>query len=85
MKDGLPVNVTVEIHCDKCGSEDITIPKPDRRLDSIVCNTCGADNGTLAALEQSVEQDMAKQLGDEFAAILANAFDGISNVKVTKG
>ena len=55
----------VELHCDKCGSANLSLPAPDEGDAAIVCNDCGERHGTLAglredlfacALEQSAER-----------------------------
>ena len=52
MEHELSVTRIINVCCDKCGSEDLAIPNAERRDDPILCNACGADNGTLATLEE---------------------------------
>ena len=48
------MDVTVELHCDKCGSANLSLPPPERVTSAIACNDCGADHGSLDALHQEL-------------------------------
>lgn len=48
------MDVTVELHCDKCGSANLSLPPPDQVTSSIGCNDCGADHGSLDSLHQEL-------------------------------
>lgn len=48
------MDVTVELHCDKCGSANLSLPPPDRPTAVIACNDCGADQGSLDSLHQEL-------------------------------
>jgi uncharacterized Zn finger protein (UPF0148 family) len=43
------MDVTVEIHCDKCGSANLSFPAQGA-AGEIACNDCGERHGTLEAL-----------------------------------
>jgi DNA-directed RNA polymerase subunit RPC12/RpoP len=48
------MDVSVEIHCDKCGSANLSLPPPDQVTSAIACNDCGADHGSLDSLHQEL-------------------------------
>lgn len=59
------MDVTVELHCDKCGSANLSLPAREDESGLISCNDCSERHGTLAelreelfacALEQSAEK-----------------------------
>ncbi|HEX9931533.1 MAG TPA: hypothetical protein VGB08_01690 [Allosphingosinicella sp.] len=59
------MDVTVELHCDQCGSANLSLPDAADDSAEIGCNDCGAGQGTIAelrdeliacALEQSAEK-----------------------------
>lgn len=79
------VNFKIDVTCDKCGSENVFIPEADAPSDLIVCNSCGAQHGTRAALDEQIKEKVEKQIADQFNAMLSNAFDGNPFIKVTKG
>ena len=58
------MDVSVEIHCESCGSANYSLPEGSGEDAPILCNDCGADQGSVAelraalaarALEQSAE------------------------------
>ncbi|HYN45562.1 MAG TPA: hypothetical protein VES64_02605 [Allosphingosinicella sp.] len=58
------MDVSVEIHCESCGSANYSLPEGAGEDAPIRCNDCGADQGSVAelraalaarALEQSAE------------------------------
>ena len=58
------MDVSVEIHCESCGSANYSLPEGAGEDSPIRCNDCGADQGSVAelraalaarALEQSAE------------------------------
>ena len=59
------MDIVVELHCDKCGSANLSLPGQGDEAGTIACNDCGEAHGTLAdlraelfacALEQSSEK-----------------------------
>ena len=48
------MDVTVELHCEKCGSANLSLPPQDDDASAIACNDCGEDNGTLAELRDEL-------------------------------
>lgn len=44
------MDVSVEIHCEACGSANYSLPEGAAQDAPIRCNDCGADQGTVAAL-----------------------------------
>lgn len=81
MKNDTVVDVTVEVRCEHCRSEDVTIPERVGSLDSIICNACGADNGTRAALDEQIAAKAANEIEEEFALRLGHAFEGVVHVR----
>jgi hypothetical protein len=74
------MDVSVEMHCDACGSANYSLPGGVADDASIRCNDCGADQGTLGALKaaliaraldqsaESLRRDVAR-LGETDAGI----------------
>ena len=48
------MDITVELHCDKCGSANLSLPPRDDEATAIACNDCGEANGTLAELREDL-------------------------------
>lgn len=48
------MDVSVELHCDKCGSANLSLPERDEDGAAIGCNDCGETHGTLAALRDEL-------------------------------
>ena len=48
------MDITVELHCDKCGSANLSLPAADGDGDAIACNDCGETHGTLAGLREDL-------------------------------
>lgn len=49
------MDVSVELHCDRCGSAHLTFPAEGEDDGAIGCNDCGAPLGTMAALKAELE------------------------------
>jgi hypothetical protein len=60
------VDVSVEINCEICGSANYSLPTGEADDGQVLCNDCGADQGTLgelkAALLESVTAHSAEAL-----------------------
>jgi hypothetical protein len=65
------MDVTVEIHCEACGSANYSLPDGAAEDSSILCNDCGADQGSVAALKAA----MVAQALDHSAESLRRALD----------
>ncbi len=48
------MDVSVEIHCEACGSANYSLPAGAGDDAPIRCNDCGADQGTLGALKAAL-------------------------------
>lgn len=48
------MDVSVEIHCEACGSANYSLPEGDGEEAPIRCNDCGADQGSMAALKSAL-------------------------------
>jgi len=48
------MDVSVEIHCDACGSANYSLPDGSAGGTEIRCNDCGADQGTVDALRAAL-------------------------------
>jgi uncharacterized Zn finger protein len=47
------MDITVELHCDKCGSANLSLPREEEGA-VIACNDCGETHGTLAGLREDL-------------------------------
>ena len=48
------MDITVELHCDKCGSANLSLPPREDETSAATCNDCGEANGTLAELREEL-------------------------------
>ena len=48
------MDVTVELHCDKCGSANLSLPAREDEASQIACNDCGATQGTIGQLREEL-------------------------------
>lgn len=67
------MDVSVEIHCEACGSANYSLPGGGEPgdADPIRCNDCGAHQGTLGELEAA----LLKQVLDHSAEALRRDLD----------
>jgi hypothetical protein len=67
------MDVSVEIHCEACGSANYSLPDGAGEESPIRCNDCGADQGSLAELKAA----LAAQALDQSAEKLRRALDAL--------
>jgi DNA-directed RNA polymerase subunit RPC12/RpoP len=60
------MDVSVEIHCGKCGSANYSLPEEMTSQASIICNDCGSG---LATLDQLREELMAQVMARSAEAL----------------
>ena len=48
------MDISVELHCDKCGSANLSLPVGEDEGASIACNDCGETHGTLTELREAL-------------------------------
>jgi hypothetical protein len=48
------MDVSVEIHCEACGSANYSLPDGAAEDAPILCNDCGADQGSVAELKAAL-------------------------------
>lgn len=48
------MDVSVEINCELCGSANYSLPAGEADEGALVCNDCGADQGSLAELKAAL-------------------------------
>ena len=48
------MDVSVEINCELCGSANYSLPAGEAAEGAVICNACGADQGSLAELKASL-------------------------------
>ena len=48
------MDVTVELHCDKCGSANLSLPRREEEGGTIRCNDCGEGHGSLPELKEEL-------------------------------
>ena len=69
------MDVSVEIHCEACGSANYSLPGGQEEDSPIRCNDCGAGQGTIgelrAALLQQVLDHSAEALRRDLDRLLA--------------
>ena len=55
------MDVSVEIHCEACGSANYSLPAETAADGPITCNDCGADQGSVAALKAALVAQVRAQ------------------------
>ena len=69
------MDVSVEIHCESCGSANYSLPDGQADESPISCNDCGAPQGTVgelrATLLQQVFDHSAEALRRDLERLLA--------------
>jgi hypothetical protein len=74
MSDDNGIEVSVDLHCEKCGSSNISMPDLDADNDApLTCNDCGEDLGSIGELREEVH----KQMMDRSAQALR---DGLKDI-----
>ena len=48
------MDVSVEINCELCGSANYSLPGGETDAGQVLCNDCGADQGSLGALKETL-------------------------------
>ena len=69
------MDVSVEIHCEACGSANYSIAEDVADSAPIRCNDCGADQGTLGTLRAA----LAAQAIAQSAEALRRDLDRLDN------
>jgi hypothetical protein len=52
------VDVSVEINCEICGSANYSLPAGEADDGILLCNDCGADQGSLGALKAALAEQV---------------------------
>jgi hypothetical protein len=64
------VDVSVEINCEICGSANYSLPAGEADDGKLLCNDCGADQGTLGELKEAL---LARAVAHSGEALRAKA------------
>lgn len=70
------MDVSVEIHCESCGSANYSLPEGSAEDAPILCNDCGADQGSVAELRAA----LAAQALDRSAQALRRELERLRDV-----
>ncbi len=55
------MDVSVEVNCEICGSANYSLPAGDADDGAVLCNDCGADQGSLGALKAALAERVLEQ------------------------
>ena len=55
------MDVTVEINCEICGSANYSLPAGEEDAGAVLCNDCGAEQGSLGALKAALIEHVLEQ------------------------
>jgi hypothetical protein len=66
------MDVSVEIHCELCGSANYSIGAGAGDDAPIQCNDCGADQGTLGELKDALAQQALDQSAESLRGRLGD-------------
>jgi hypothetical protein len=72
------MDVSVEIHCETCGSANYSLPGGHEDGASIRCNDCGAPQGTIGELRAT----LLEQVFDHSAEALRRDLDRLLAAKL---
>jgi len=50
------MDVSVEINCEICGSANYSLPAGEADAGAVLCNDCGADQGSLGDLKAALAE-----------------------------
>jgi hypothetical protein len=50
------MDVSVEINCENCGSANYSLPAGEADAGAVLCNDCGADQGSLGELKATLAE-----------------------------
>lgn len=71
------MDVSVEIHCESCGSANYSLPEGEGDDATIRCNDCGAHQGSIDALKallmESVRDHSAEALRKDLDRLLTRS------------
>jgi hypothetical protein len=62
------VDVSVEINCEICGSANYSLPAGEADDGKVLCNDCGAGQGTLGELKAALLETMVAQAAEALRA-----------------
>jgi hypothetical protein len=62
------VDVSVEINCEICGSANYRLPAGEADDGVVLCNDCGADQGTLGALKAALMESVVEHSAEALRA-----------------
>lgn len=65
------MDISLELHCDQCGSANLSLPAGGEDSGAITCNDCGEDLGTFGGLRQ----ELARQALTQSAEALRSKLD----------
>ena len=68
------MDVSVEVHCDRCGSGNYSLPDGAGGDAPLRCNDCGADLGSMADLVAELQ----RQVADHSAEVLRREMDKLA-------
>jgi hypothetical protein len=74
------MDVTVEINCDACGSANYSLAGGAADETAILCNDCGADQGSLGELKAA----MAERVLDQSAEALRSKLETLRGTAPTE-
>jgi hypothetical protein len=55
------VDVSVDINGENCGSANYSLPAGDADAGTVLCNDCGADQGSLGELKAALQDRVVAQ------------------------
>lgn len=64
------MDVSVEIHCEACGSANYSLPDGEGGDAPIRCNDCGAPQGSVAELEAALLEQALEQSAERLRRAL---------------
>ena len=62
------MDVSVEINCEICGSANYSLPAGEADDGKLLCNDCGADQGTLGELKEALLESAVTRSGEALRA-----------------
>lgn len=60
--------MSVEINCENCGSANYSLPAGEGDDGNVLCNDCGADQGTLGALKAAMLESVVAHSAEALRA-----------------
>jgi hypothetical protein len=79
-----PGEYTVTLRCQKCGSDELTIPDDATDDSHVTCAACGVDCGRWGDVQSAAFESTTEKIKESIADTFGQAFDGLDGITFKK-